>query len=182
MEKLLRKGSAILAAATVLFAAACNDEVSTDQDKTAIASTEAAPDKSDNTTNKPARKSGKVSAKMDAGTRGEYKKDAAGIYSNVEVQPQFPGGEGALSDYMSNSIVYPEAAIDQNVEGTVRVEFVVDEKGKVTKAAAANSSLGNGMEQAAVEVVNKMPAWTPGKVNGKNVKTKLVLPVVFRLE
>lgn len=178
MVKLLRKGSGILAIASVMIIAACNNEASSDQS----ANNASADTKTDSPSTKAARKTGKVSAKMDAATKGDFKKDAKGVYTNVEVQPQYPGGEPALSDFMANTIVYPDAAIDQSTEGTVRVEFVVNENGKVSDAVAQGTALGNGLEQAAVDVINKMPEWTPGKVNGKNVKTRLVLPVTYRLE
>lgn len=173
----INTAAAVTISAGLLFSA-CNSEAS----KEPTATNNASEMNTDTVASKPAKKMGRVSAKMDAGVKGAYKKDASGVYSNVEVQPQYPGGEGALSDFMANTIVYPETAIDQNVEGTVRVEFVVNENGKVTNARAAGNALGSGLEQAAVDVINKMPEWTPGKVNGKNVKTRLVLPVTYKIE
>jgi TonB family protein len=115
-------------------------------------------------------------------TSKTYRKDANGVYDQVEVQPEFPGGDNALSSYVETNLVYPENAVDRNVEGTVRVQFVVDEKGNVRNPQVAGQKNGQGLEEAAIEVVKKMPAWKPGQVNGRNVKTKLVLPITYRLE
>lgn len=133
------------------------------------------------------KKKGKVSvaAEQNASSHADkkmYRKDALGVYDQVEMQPVFPGGEAALSNFVETNLVYPENAIDRNVEGTVRVQFVVDEKGNVKNPVVAGEKTGQGLDEAAMEVIRKMPAWTPGQVNGKNVKTRLVLPITYRLE
>jgi len=56
-------------------------------------------------------------------------------------------------------------------------------KGKVINAhLMGNEKVGNGLDEEALRVVNNMPAWKPGKVKGKNVKTRLELPISFQLE
>ncbi len=132
-------------------------------------------------------KKGKVSVSRDAGNTSNaatktYRKDANGVYDNVERQPEFPGGENALSSFVETNLVYPETAIDRNMEGTVRVQFVVDENGNIRNPQVAGQQTGQGLDEAAMEVVKKMPAWKPGQVNGKAVKTRLVLPITYRLE
>lgn len=135
----------------------------------------------------PGKKKGKVSIAASQNTSSKtasklYKKDAMGVYDQVEIQPVFPGGEAALSNFVETNLVYPENAIDRNTEGTVRVQFIVDEKGNVKNPVVAGEKTGQGLDEAAMEVIRKMPAWTPGQVNGKNVKTRLVLPITYRLE
>ena len=95
--------------------------------------------------------------------------------------PEYPGGEKALSKFVENNINYPQDAIDQDTEGTVNVSFVVDEKGKVLNPSVTGKPAGHGLDEEAVKVVKQMPAWKPGMVNGKPVKTRLALPVTFRL-
>ena len=110
-------------------------------------------------------------------------KDKEGVYSNVQVMPEFPGGQSALADYVNNHVEYPQQAIDDNTTGTVKISFVVDEKGKITDAHLINAGkVANGLEQEALRVVNTMPAWKPGQVKGKNVKTRLELPISFQFE
>ena len=45
----------------------------------------------------------------------------------------------------------------------------------------AGENLGYGLDEEALRVVNKMPPWTPAKVKGKAVKTKVILPIKFEL-
>lgn len=109
-------------------------------------------------------------------------RDADGVYSRTDVMPMFPGGEAALQKFVEDNIEYPEAAIEQGTEGEVQVVFTVDEKGKVTNVkATGDNNVEYALKEEAIEAMNKMPAWTPGKVNGKNVKTRMSLPISFRI-
>jgi protein TonB len=130
-----------------------------------------------------AKRKGKMTIKMPAGSNTDKMvMDKDGVYNWAEAAPEFPGGQNALDNYVSNNIDYPEKAIDDNTTGTVRVSFVVDEHGKVTRAHIIGNKLGNGLDEQALKVVSNMPAWKPGKVNGKNVKTRLELPIAFQVE
>jgi TonB family protein len=110
-------------------------------------------------------------------------RDKEGVYNKAQVMPQFPGGQNALATYVNNHVEYPQQAIDNNTTGTVMVSFVVDERGKVKDAhVIGNQMPRDGLDQEALRVVNNMPDWKPGKVRGKNVKTRLELPINFQLE
>jgi len=108
--------------------------------------------------------------------------DKEGIYDNVEVWPSYPGGQKALENFFSNNIEYPQQATDNSTEGTVNVSFLVDENGKVSSPRIVGKKIGDGLEDETMRVFNKMPNWTPGKIKGKNVKTRFTLPVRFQLE
>jgi len=121
---------------------------------------------------------GSISAKRTA----SMKPDKNGVYQMTEVRPSYPGGHAALQDYINNHIDYSQAAIDNNSEGTVDVQFVVDEKGNVTNAKAVGKELNSDLDDEAVRVVSNMPKWTPGKVRGKNVRARVVLPITYKIE
>jgi TonB family protein len=61
------------------------------------------------------------------------------------------------------------------------LKIVVDEKGKVMNPLVTGKSAGHGLDEEAVKVIKQMPAWQPGMVKGKAVKTRLSLPVTFKL-
>jgi protein TonB len=131
-----------------------------------------------------ARKKGKVSLGMETTDANGMKveKDKMGIYSRAEVMPMYNGNSQALSDYINGHIVYPEQAIENNVEGTVKVQFVIDENGAVSDVQTVGNKLGYGLEEEAISVVSKLPRWAPGKVKGKTVKTRLSVPITYKLE
>jgi periplasmic protein TonB len=120
--------------------------------------------------------------KMSESKMSTMKPDKDGVYEMTEVRPAFPGGRAALEDYINNHIEYQQPAIDNNTEGTVDVQFVVDENGNVSNAKVIGKELGSGLDEEAVRVVSGMPKWTPGKVKGKDVKTRMVLPITYKIE
>lgn len=134
-----------------------------------------------NTANTTVKKKGKASVKMEEAA-AKVEKDKSGYYINTEVQPAYSGGQSALENYINNNIEYPQQAIDNNTEGTVRVLFLIDDKGNISNVTTEGNKIGNGLEEEAVRVVSKMPKWTPGQVKGKNVKTWRTLPITYKLE
>jgi protein TonB len=189
----------IMAALSVGTLAACKDSASDDNtnrnpvvtgDSAAAVNGTSGYGKDKAPASATAKKKGKASigtseSSATAATKGTGEKmvvDKEGVYNKATVMPEFPGGEQALSTYVNNHVEYPQQAIEYNTAGTVRVSFVVDEKGKVQQAKVVSGQVGNGLDQEALRVVNNMPAWKPGKVKGHNVKTRLELPINFQLE
>lgn len=102
------------------------------------------------------------------------------IFKIVEDMPEFPGGEAGLLKYLS-SIPYPPIARENDIEGTVYIQFVVDKTGKVINVGVARSSKDKILDEAAVNHCKKMPNWAPGKQRGKPVKVQYVVPIRFKL-
>ena len=115
-------------------------------------------------------------------TKTTFKPDANGIYDATEVRPMYPGGQTALSNYIANHIDYPQMAIDDNKEGTVNVQFVVDENGKVQNAKVVGGKLGDGLDEEAERVISTMPKWSAATVKGKPVKTRVTVPITYQIE
>jgi len=128
------------------------------------------------------KKKGKLSIAMAKADSAKMVKDAHGVYNRADKEPEFPGGEGALSSYINKNLPYPQSAIDNGTTGTVHVSFVVDEHGKVVDPQAMDGkNLGDDLVNQTLKVFSNMPAWTPGMVHGKKVKTRLEVPVTFEL-
>ena len=128
------------------------------------------------------KKKGKLSVALAKSDSAKMVKDAHGVYNRADKEPQFPGGEGALSTYINKNLTYPQTAIDNGTSGTVHVSFVVDEHGKVIDPQAIDGkNLGDDLVSQTLKVFSNMPAWTPGMVHGKKVKTRLEVPVTFEL-
>lgn len=86
--------------------------------------------------------------------------------------------DGIMSHIMSE-LVYPEEARDKGLEGTVVVEFVVNQKGLVSDVKILRG-LGP-LDEAALDVVRGLPTFSPGTENGKAVNVKYALPIRFSL-
>ena len=81
---------------------------------------------------------------------------------------------------MYKNVKYPEAAKKEGLEGTVVVDFVVQEDGSLTKFKVLKD-IGGGCGEEAVRVMKMMPKWIPGKKDGKAVSVNFKLPVKFKL-
>jgi protein TonB len=119
------------------------------------------------------------------------------IFVVVEQMPMFPGCEGEsdiavrkqcsdqkMLEFIYKNIKYPQVAKDNNVEGTVVLKFVVDEKGKVgnihiLKDIGANC--GHEAERVVKLMNEQNKTWEPGKQRGRPVKVWFMLPVKFKL-
>jgi periplasmic protein TonB len=102
------------------------------------------------------------------------------VYTVVEEMPTYPGGDEARIKFLVENIVYPIAAKEKGIQGTVYVTFIIDEKGKVTDAQILRG-IGGGCDEEALRVVNLMPAWNPGKQKGNNVRVQFNMPIKFSL-
>jgi protein TonB len=103
------------------------------------------------------------------------------IFTVVEQMPSFPGGMGALMQYLSKNIKYPPFAEENNIQGRVICTFVVERDGSVSDIRIARS-VDPSLDKEAIRVVSGMPRWIPGRQNGQMVRVKYTLPVTFRLQ
>ena len=103
------------------------------------------------------------------------------IFKSVEQMPQFPGGDEALLKYLSSHINYPPMAAENNIQGRVVVQFVVDKTGKVGEVKIARS-VDKELDNEAVRVCKSLPKFTPGRQNGQPVAVWYTLPVTFKLQ
>ena len=103
------------------------------------------------------------------------------IVTYVEIMPEFPGGTTELMKYLSSNIKYPTISQEMGSAGRVIVQFVVNRDGSI-----ANPTVVRGvdayLDKEAIRVISSMPKWKPGVQNGKAVRVKYTVPVVFRLQ
>lgn len=102
------------------------------------------------------------------------------VFDVVEVMPQFPGGQIAMLQYLMKNIKYPEQAMKEGIQGRVTVRFIVEKDGSISDVKPV-LSVHPLLNKEAVRVVKSMPKWSPGKQNGKPVRVRFNLPVMFKL-
>lgn len=104
------------------------------------------------------------------------------VFSYAEEMPKFPGEDPntALQSYLKKNLVYPATGKECPKSGTVYVEFVIRKDGRVTDIKIVRG-IPNCPAYAdeVVRVFSSMPKWNPGKMNGKPVSVKMVMPVRF---
>jgi len=102
------------------------------------------------------------------------------VFDVVEVMPQFPGGQIAMLKYIMENIKYPKQIMEEGIQGRVTVSFIVEKDGRVSNVRLLRS-VQSALDKEAIRVVKSMPKWTPGKQNGKPVRVRFNLPVMFKL-
>ena len=113
-------------------------------------------------------------------------KDASGktVYVRAEVDPTYTGGVDGMRNYLKENLKYPDAARRSGVEGTVFVDFIVDEKGHVRQVVAADAvgeDVDLSLKEESVRVVASMPGWNAGLQQGKAVDVSFSIPITFEI-
>lgn len=103
------------------------------------------------------------------------------VYESVEQMPEFPGGMEALMKYLYQNIQYPPTAIQNNVQGRVIVQFIIDETGQVGDVKVVRS-VSDEVDAEAVRVVKALPKFEPGRQDGEPVAVWYTLPISFKMQ
>lgn len=98
------------------------------------------------------------------------------IYDVVDEGPEFPGGEYALMLYISKNLRIPP---EIDTPGRVVLSFIVEKDGSISNIEVLHSA-SELYAEVAILLVESMPKWKPGKVNGKAVRTKWMIPISIR--
>ena len=140
-------------------------------------------------------------------TKNASMDDGDAIYAEVEQMPNFPGVDNILYKWLTENIKYPAVAQEVGIQGQTFVSFVVEKDGsisevsahrtadpnaghllkkviKTTKRKQPSQEIENGemyLDKEVMRVVSWMPRWQPGEQDGKPVRVRFTLPVVFRL-
>ncbi len=103
------------------------------------------------------------------------------VFTSVEQDPQFPGGQAALLKWVADHIKYPAVAQENGIQGRVTVQFVVTKNGTVGQVKVVRGK-DPDLDKEAVRVVKSLPKFTPGKMNGHPVNVWYTLPITFKLQ
>lgn len=106
--------------------------------------------------------------------------DVNKVYDVVEVQPKFPGGNDKFIKYLSDNIKYPAVDRENNLQGRVYLQFVVERDGSLTDIKAVRGP-SQAMQDEAIRVLKRSPKWEPGIQNGRKVRATFTVPINFTL-
>ncbi|OCX52412.1 hypothetical protein BEL04_13170 [Mucilaginibacter sp. PPCGB 2223] len=102
------------------------------------------------------------------------------VFTAVEIQPEFPGGEAALTRFLQQNLRYPALAKENGVQGKVFLQFVVQKDGDIDNLKVLRDP-GSGLGDEALRVLAESPKWRPGIQNGRTVNVQYTIPVSFKL-
>lgn len=105
------------------------------------------------------------------------------VFTKVEIEASFPGGEAAWRAFVSHAINSNIDIIteDRRSRGTCRVRFIVDKDGNIFEVQAVNM-INSKLATIVADAIKHGPNWRPASVNGRTVKAFREQPVTFRFE
>jgi TonB family C-terminal domain len=110
----------------------------------------------------------------------EIEEDAP-LYT-AEVMPSFQGGGlPEFRNWVQRRIVYPDAARENGIQGTVNVVFVIERDGSLTNIQVVRSP-DKTLSDAAVKVLQTSPKWEPARQRNVPVRLRYNMPIEFTLQ
>jgi len=101
-----------------------------------------------------------------------------------EVMPAYPGGETQMLKEVFSNMIYPQICLENDFQGKVFVQFVVEKNGKISNIKILRQpegDLGKALGKEAIRVVKNLKDFTPGTLNGEPKRVVMTLPIVFKL-
>lgn len=105
-------------------------------------------------------------------------------YYDCDYKPSFLGSTDPrqfLQKWVYAYLKYPQEAVRKGIQGRVLVDFIIDERGKVTDVKVLKG-VDPLLDNEAVKVVSASPDWKPARHHGKKVKSEMSVYVEFKLE
>ncbi|MBR1405991.1 MAG: TonB family protein [Bacteroidales bacterium] len=110
--------------------------------------------------------------------------DRTYMASECDQRPTFMGYADPrffLEKWVYQYLRYPQAAVEQGIQGRVIVDFVIDTDGKVVDVEVTRG-VHLLLDEEAVRVVEASPKWKPARIQGRKVRSVISIPVEFKLE
>ena len=102
------------------------------------------------------------------------------FFDLVDTPPSPVGGLEAWSRHLSENLTYPTSARMKGIQGTVLVSFIVNTDGTI-EGIELVQGIGGGCDEEAIHIIKISPNWTPGMIKGKAVRTRMKIPIRFKL-
>ena len=102
------------------------------------------------------------------------------IFKKVDVEADYPGGPDAWINYLLKNLKYPKAAIKNEIQGEVMVEFIVKKNGDLADIRAVSGP--EVLKEASINIVRNSGKWIPAKQNGLVVDSYHTQPINYKLQ
>lgn len=99
---------------------------------------------------------------------------------NISKMPSFPGGTDSLMAFLRENIQYPQIDMAMHTQGRTILSFIVEKDGSLSDISVV-TPLSAGLDREAVRVVKLMPKWNPAERDGAKVRTRITLPITYRI-
>lgn len=100
--------------------------------------------------------------------------------NTLDKPPSFPGGTSALIAWLNENFRYPAEARRNNIQGKVRVQFIIDENGDILSPNVVKK-VDELLDNEALRLIKTMPKWNSGVQAGQKIRSYFTLPITFNL-
>ncbi|QRR00732.1 TonB family protein [Dyadobacter sandarakinus] len=100
------------------------------------------------------------------------------IFTVVEQQPEFPGGQQAMDQYFADHLSYPAEADDKYRSKVIFARFIVSDSGAIDSVRVLKP-VNKLVDEEVIRVVKNMPVWIPARQSGRPVAMWYNVPVRF---
>jgi protein TonB len=101
-------------------------------------------------------------------------------FESIEALPVPDGGMEGWARFLQKNLRYPAVARENNVQGRVILNFVVEKDGTLSNIKIARG-LGSGLDEESIRVLKLAKPWKPGIQNGHPVRVAYSIPFNFQL-
>ncbi len=109
------------------------------------------------------------------------KEKAPEIVEKPEQEAKPVGDYPGFYKYVRENLQYPEQALKEQIQGAVRLQFIVLADGSISNIKVMQG-IGAGCDEEAVRVLKNSPKWQPAIHKGKAVNTKSMIPIIFKIQ
>jgi periplasmic protein TonB len=103
------------------------------------------------------------------------------IDTTRQKESEYPGGMSQWIRFELKNLVYPERAINQEIQGQVKILFMVDTNGVVDEPYI-QKSVEYSLDQESLRIIKASGNWEPATKDGIKVKSYKIQPINFKLE
>ena len=83
--------------------------------------------------------------------------------------------------HIKKTMMYPEFAMEHNIQGAVFVSFVINKEGFASEIEAQGPENGLILENEAIRIIEKLPKFIPSKCDGQPVDFQVKQAIVFKM-
>ena len=103
------------------------------------------------------------------------------VYLNPEISPRYKKGDEAMRQFIADHIRITPHMSAACGQALVKVACVVERNGRLSAMRVIQSE-GSLYDAEAIRVLKKMPRWKPARMEGKRVRSLVVIDVRFVLK
>lgn len=100
------------------------------------------------------------------------------VYNSVSinVRPEFPGGINMFYKFISSNFKTPDEIVNQKISVKIFVSFIVEKDGTISEIKVIDDTQSE-LAREVIRVIQAMPKWNPGELNGNHVRCSYMIPI-----